>query len=451
MPGLTHTLDIARRAMSAQQSVLSVIGHNVANTNTPGYCRQVATLAQEVPSPWGAHGYGNGVSVESIQRRRDACLDHELRHDMTDLHWWETRAGKLSTLESILNEPSDAGLAAAMDAFWNSLSELSNDPDDMTRRASVREQGRQLAYRFQILITRTGQIGHNIDQEIQSCVEEFNLCLQDVQGLNIKIREAELRCVEANDLRDRRDVLLDQLCRFAPIIYSEREDGIISIRLPSSVILDEGIYRPLEAVVEEDADGQGRVTVLLPSGRAAEIEGGSIGALLELREETLPTYMEQIDTLAQAIITNVNALHGTGPARANFFAGTDAQDIAISPDIEDDLRNLNPSTSGMPGDNDIALAIAQLSHSRIMESGTMSPTEYWRSVVGRLGVDSREATFQQESLTLTTQSLEQRRTSVSGVNLDEEMARILVTQQAYMGAVKVLQAAGDMMDILLSI
>ena len=451
MAGLSHTLDIARRAMSAQQSVMSVIGHNIANVNTPGYSRQVAKLAPEPANAWEAQSFGNGVGIESVLRKRDVCLDNEIRQDLANLGRWSQRANRLQLLEDVFAEPSDNGLSATMDDFWASWSELSSSPDDMTRRAGVREQARLLAYRFGTLVDRFERTGQDIDSEIRTHVNEFNLLLSDIGNLNTFIKEAQLRGVSSNDLRDRRDLLLDEMSALAPITYVERDDGVVAIRLNHTNVLDETTHRELTATTERSSDGRSWVTLELEGGFTPEIESGSIGGLIELRSETMPTFVEEINTLASAIIGHVNSIHRAGPSQADFFSGTDAHSIAVSSEIENDVRVINSSTTGLPGDNDIALAISQLRDARVIAGNTTSPREFWDSVVGRMGVSSREAQFQQESLMLTTQSMENRRQSGSGVSLDEEMAEILIAQQSYMAAVKIFQAASDMMEQLMMI
>jgi flagellar hook-associated protein 1 FlgK len=449
MPGLTHALDIARRAMNTQQSIMSVIGHNVANANTPGYTRQVPQLASEPASIWMTHSYGNGVRFETVQRKRDTVLDHELRGDLSNLSRWSTRAEQLGTLEGIVNEPSDSSVGAALDAFWNSWSELSADPVDMTRRAAVREEGRMLAHRLQIMGDRLEQTGRDIDTEIGIRTDEFNLLLSDLRNLNVTIRDSQLRGLTPNDLKDRRDLLLDQLSELAPITYAEREDGILSIRLGGATILDEAIHRPLEVTVDTTATGEATATVRLSNGQPAEITRGALGSLLELRHETLPDFVAEVELLAASLITNVNALHRAGPSGADFFAGSGLSDIEISPEIESDLAGINASTSGLPGDNDIALALAELRDGRVLDGSSIG--EYWNGVTGRLGINRREAQFQEESFTLSSEALEQRRQSQSGVSLDEEMANLLVAQQSFVAAVRIFETVDAMMDVLMGL
>jgi len=437
--------------MAAQQSVLAVIGHNVANTNTAGYSRQVAHLVQETPTLGVAQDYGNGVRVSGVYRQRDQVLDQELRQDLSDLGRWESRAGRLEMIEGIVNEPSDASLSAAMDEFWNAWSELSSDPDDQTRRAVVREQGRVLTYRLQTMVTRIEQLGQDIDSEIATRVGEFNLLLGDLRSLNTMVKESTLQGEAANDLRDRRDLLLDQLCQLANVTYGEREDGVLYLRLDHTMILDEAQYRPLEIRRSQDANGQRQVHIVLPTGETPELASGEIGGLIELRQQTLPEFLMDLDSLATGLISEVNNVHRAGPSGVDFFFGTGARDIAVSAQVEATLGSINTSTSGLPGDNDIALAISGLRDARVMQSGTISLSDHWSNVVGRLGIASREATFQKDSLTLTSETLQSRRASESGVSLDEELATLLSAQQAYLAAVRIFQTAEDMMDTLMSI
>jgi len=451
MPGLSHTLDVARRAMSAQQATMSVIGHNVSNVGTEGYSRQVANLTAAAPSLWEEQAYGNGVEMAGVLRKRDRLLDRELRQDFANLGRWTTRSARFATLESVINEPSESSIGAAMDEFWGAWSELSSAPDDMTRRATVREQGQVLTYRFHTLTDRIGELSEDIDREIITRTDEFNLIISEVKELNAQIAEAELRGLAPNDLYDRRDVLLDQVSELASVTVGENDDGTVYLRLGGRTLVDQGIYHPLTAGIEHNADGTSSVIIRLIEGPDLDIENGILGGLIEMREETLPTFISSIDTLAATLIESVNARHRAGTSSVPFFQGRDAASIEVAPEIVTDLRNVNTSTSGLAGDNDVALAIAGLRDSRIVASGSQTPREYWESLVGRTGVASREARFQEESLTITRDALLQERSSISGVSLDEEMANILLVQQAYVAAVRIFEVVNDMMDVMLGL
>src|SRR5438105_805431 len=110
MSGLMGELEIARRALLAQQSALSVISHNIANANTPGYTRQEALLGATDPQDFFPGQVGTGVAAEQIRRLRDSLTDVQVRHQSANLGRWNVRQGVLNDVQGILREPSHNGL-----------------------------------------------------------------------------------------------------------------------------------------------------------------------------------------------------------------------------------------------------------------------------------------------------------------------------------------------------
>jgi flagellar hook-associated protein 1 FlgK len=450
MPGLTQTLEIARRAMAAQQAAMAVIGHNIANANSPGYTRQTARLVAEVASRADRISYGNGVSVEAVLRQRDTSLDGTVRHELAAAGHWSQRASILASLEQVLGEPSEDGLGAALDGFWGAWGDLADDPDGTAARLGVREQGRVVVDRLRGLHTRIAQTAPAVDEQLRSQTIEFNRLLGDLRTVSLQINEAELGGASANDLLDRRDLLLDQINAIAPVRFVTGEGGSFSLRVGGKLVLDRTLMRPLEAAVET-VDGNPRVRLQMAGGDGVTIEGGAIGALVDLRDETVPQLLGELDLLAADLIQQVNAVHRNGPSRNAFFEGSAAGDIRLAAAIEADVRAIDSSTTGLPGDNDIALAMTALRDARFVDGGSATVGEYWAGMVTRLGLASREAEFQSESLDATVQSLQARRSETGGVSLDEEMASLLEMQQAYIAAVRLFEMTSEMMDVLLGV
>ena len=135
---LNGILSVARSGMLAQQLALQVTGNNIANASTPGYSRQRVDMVagQSVALPQGL--LGTGVQIVDITRARDALLDSTLRRDTALSEGFSTAQRELLRIEAVLAEPTEAGLATALDAFWDSWSDLSNDPTSTSARAVVR-------------------------------------------------------------------------------------------------------------------------------------------------------------------------------------------------------------------------------------------------------------------------------------------------------------------------
>ncbi|MBM3316953.1 MAG: flagellar hook-associated protein FlgK [Candidatus Eisenbacteria bacterium] len=434
MPGLTHTLDVARRALMAQQSVLSVIGHNIANANTPGYARQIAHLQAEAPQLWGGRQWGNGVTLAAITQRRTQLLDQRLRAELSGLGGWRMRATVLAGVEELLQEPSERGLGATLDAFFSAWSGLSSNPEDMALRAQVLAQSQVLAERFREMDGRMERVGREVGAQIDIELAAFNEKLAAIESVSRQIAAAEQGGGRANDLRDRRAQWLDELSEVADLQWSEGPGGAWTLRAGGRVVLDQSGARPLR---RSDLNGA--------------VSGGSLGGLLELQAEGLPALRERLDLLARDLIAQVNALHRAGPSQSDFFSGGGAGDMAVSATIAHDLTALNVSTSGLEGENDIALAIGQLRESRIIDRLGMTPGEYWSAFTGRVGTLAGEARFQAENAEWTAAAAQAARDAQQGVSLDEELAAMVSTQNAYLAAARVFDIASQMMDTLLRI
>ncbi|MCK4412042.1 MAG: flagellar hook-associated protein FlgK [Candidatus Eisenbacteria sp.] len=449
MPGLSHTLDIARRALMTQQAMMSVIGHNVANVGTAGYSRQVARLETQRPFLVGQISWGDGVRLSDVVRQRDRFLDEQFRAEVSDSGWWQTRANILGGIESLIGEPSDTGLSAVLDDFWAAWSELSSSPEDPALRGTVREVGRALADRIGSLADRLAQARADLGREISREVDALNRRLGDLADLNGRIQAAELSGGQANDLRDRRDLLLDELNRQAKVTWSEQEDGSLIVRLAGKTLVDREGSHPLAVATDLKADGTRAARLSGPDGESFQVETGRLGALLEMQQESVPELQAGLDGLAADLIREVNALHRAGPSGVDFFAGSGAADMALAAEIQSDLTAINVSTSGISGENDIALAIAQLQQSPISGGGTLTPSESWGAYVARLGTMAAEASAQETNTELATEALSNRRESVKGVSLDEEMAAMVQTQQAYLAATRLFEVTAGLFEALL--
>src|SRR5699024_2242255 len=147
-----HGLEMARQALFAQQSALYTTGHNISNANTDGYSRQRVNFETTSPfpapsrvQPQIAGQKGTGVDIGSIQRIRDHFLDVQYRNENGKLGYWETKSEALKRMENLLNEPTDEGLAAVMNEFWQSLNDLAVNPDNTGARSVVAQRGLAVA------------------------------------------------------------------------------------------------------------------------------------------------------------------------------------------------------------------------------------------------------------------------------------------------------------------
>jgi flagellar hook-associated protein 1 FlgK len=225
-------LEASKRGLYTQQSALYTTGHNIANANTEGYSRQRVNMEPTLGypgtglnAPKVAGFIGTGVKASSVQRIRDAFVDRQYRQETNKLGYWETRYKSISQLEDILNEPSDYGLAKALDGFWNSLQDLHVHPEDGGARTVVVQRAIAVADSFHYIYNSIQQLRENAANEIGITLRDINSVLEQIAHLNYQIQSVEPNGYMPNDLYDERDKLLDQLSTYIPIELEYEKSG----------------------------------------------------------------------------------------------------------------------------------------------------------------------------------------------------------------------------------
>jgi len=225
-------LEAAKRAIFTQQSALYTTGHNIANTNTPGFSRQrvdfkatdgFPNVAMNSPTMPGQ--VGTGVEAGSVQRYRDTFLDSQFRQQNMGLGYWSSQATGLHRMEEVMNEPSEQGLSKVMDQFWSSLEDLSVNPEDAGARAVVLQRGNAVAETFNYLNDRLTINKKDIGSQIDNTAFDVNGILRQIHDLNTQIGTIEPNGYLPNDLYDQRDLLIDELSNHLTIKVSYTSSG----------------------------------------------------------------------------------------------------------------------------------------------------------------------------------------------------------------------------------
>jgi flagellar hook-associated protein 1 len=449
MPGLIQGLEIARRAMMAQQAALNVIGNNLANVNTPGYSRQHALLVPS-PSERTPNGIvGTGVVMDGVERMRDLFLDQQIRQEMGLSGEWSARAGVLNQVQMVLNEPSDNGLGGLMDSFWNAWLDLSNQPQDTAARAVVVQTGQALAEGLRQDDARVQNIFDATDAQLSGLVAHLNSLMGQVADLNAQIARAEVGGGTESNLRDKRDSILDEMATTAGATHLTLSDGSVVIRMGGRTVVQGNSYIPLTTQQINDR-GHVRLRILFDGEtNAPAVLSGEVGGLLDARDNILPAFLDRVDELAKTMADSVNGLHQAGPSRLPFFRGTTAATLEVASEVSADPTQVNAGTTGDAGDNDIALAIAALRDAHLMNRSTSSMGDFYRANLAELGAAGQQAKSMSDSQDSAVKSIEQQRQAVMGVNLDEELTKMITSQKAYEAAARIFKATSQMIDVML--
>lgn len=462
MSNISKILDISRRALVAQQAALNVTSNNIANVNTPGYSRQRIILepnstSHQVSSLQTQKFLGAGVSVLTVERTRSTFISSEIRSEKQEMKRWQHREQYFLEIESIYNEPSDSGLSSVIQDFWDAWDELSNDPQSWSARERLKQGGISLSNTINYMNKRFVDLQMNLDEELVMRVEEVNSLLDQIGGMNLRIASSVARNIEPNELKDQRDMLIENLSELIDVQIVEHPSGSVTVSLSGRTLVErDSVYK---LGVKERSLGYGIVhDVVWGSDQDITINNGMLKGILEVRDDVIVNELEHLDTLASALVTSVNSIHQGGYALDGttdhvFFDPdtTGARDMAVDATILADLNNIAASGDGSPGDASTALEIANLRESRVLQSGTSTIEDYYASAIASIGVRSREATFMRENQELIVEQLENQRSSISGVSLDEEMMNLVKYQHAYEAAAHLISTIDEMMQTIIDI
>ena len=329
--------EIGRSALFASQAAIQIAGHNMANASTPGYHRRSIQLLPAQGGVIGTRMYmGNGVSIGTINREIDLALQARYRASISREASLAIDQQFLVALETLQNELGEGSLSSAIDSFFGSFSELANTPSDTALRTIALQQGEVLAARISELAAGYDGLASEITSGIENTVDAANELLEQIAVLNGQIGTYEGSGDEASELRDQRDLMVDQLSQLIDVNAVEAAGGMIELRVGSIPILVGDSSRGLQTNREIDADGVVGLSVqVAQDGSRIDVTGGSIHGLLTQYGETVAPARETLDTIAFALIHEVNRLHSQGQGERGWtqLVGTvsfDAPNLPLS-------------------------------------------------------------------------------------------------------------------------
>jgi flagellar hook-associated protein 1 FlgK len=434
-------LHTALSGILAQQRALDVTAHNVANANTVGYSRQEATLVATpaFPAPsingGGIVGQiGTGVTVEQYRRVRDAFIDVQLRAQTMKRGEHEAVADGLDQVELALAEPGETGIQSLLDRFWDAWQDVSDTPENLATRQALVQSAASLADGLRTLDGQLATIATQAGQQIGIHLDEVNSIGARILDLNTQIAKATAAGDTPNDLLDQRDVLVDRLAELGNVSIADAAAGTIDVTFAGATLVTGTTSSA--TLVETDL---------------TSLSAGRLAGLVSLRDTIVPGYRASLDAIASSLVTATNTLHATGfdlsgAAGGAFFAagGTTAATIAVDATLSSDPSLIAASSaSGAPGNAGVALALAALRSSPTI-------TVAYRELVTQIGSDTREAHRARANAQLLGQALEDRRDSVSGVSLDEEMTNLTRFQRGYQASARALSVMDEMIDQLVN-
>jgi len=465
MAGLFSTLDLAKRSLETQMTAIQVTGSNIANVNTPGYARQTVDITENPDVQTSVGSEGTGTQVTGIDQVVSDLLNGQIQaQDSTSSYWTGQQTALQSAqngLDEFLNgtgsttgtssssgDTTDSGLSGQLSSLFNAFSGLAASPSLSTEQAAV-AAGKSVATSLNQISSQLSSLNTSLNTSVTQNVASANQLLSQITGLNTQISNAESGGGTANSLLDQREQDLESLSQLVNISTSTDSSGNLSVSIGGQTLVSGRTQ--LDSLQTYDP-GNGNLLVQTKTGGVdLSLGGGQIQGTIDARDGTLATMQSNLDSLASNLVSSVNSIYSagynsSGATGGNFFNGTNASDISVSSSLVADPTTFQLSASAAAtGDNSVAVNLANLASTT--QSGLNNQTfgGYYGSIVANLGGALSNANTQVTNQTSVSEMLSQQRSSISGVNLDEELTNMMAFQQAYQASAQIVTTINTMM------
>ena len=451
-------LQSALSGINATQEELETASNNIANASTPGYTEETANLGVNLPLTIASDNgagvqVGTGVDVDSVTSARNEFLDASYRTQNAIASNASTTQTYLNQVQAALSEPSGNGISAELSKFWTDWSSLANSPTSLAAQQAVVSDGQTLSGSFSQLSGQISSVQANAASQFSSLTGDNGQIMANanqIASLNVAIQQASAAGEDPNTLEDQRGQLIDQLSSMANISVTAGTDAgdssMLGVTLGGVTLVNAQDIGTTTGAVNTNW-GQSIVA------SAPSDVGGTVGALMNVagtaiqggQAGQLDGYLSQLDAVAAQLANEVNnptvdagsANAYQGSLNPQFFTGSTATTLAVNVTA----GNVPTNDTGNPGDNDLALAVANLSGGAADQS--------YDAFVSQIGSDAQAATTATTSQQALVTAVSNQRQSVEGVDLNQEETSIVQEQQAYQACAQIMNVFQTMIGTLL--
>ena len=561
MSSLNSSLNLGQRALSINQRAMQTVGHNIANQETEGFSRQKVRSGTSDPDPTGV---GGGADAQPTSRVYDKFVQRKILQENPRAGMFKSRGEFLQKIEIIFSETEGNGLHKALNEFWNSWSQLSNQPESESARMQVKVQSEVLASRFREMHSQLSGLRKEINGRLNATINKVNELGKKLAELNRQINSYEGGDRIANDMRDARNQTIEELSDLVDINSFEDPNGRITVIIGRDWTLVEGnnCYH-LEGNMKGGELGMVKIDGVSTNDNRRDLtrtfREGEMSEMLRMRDETIVEYQKNLDEIAFGLAGKVNKIHASGtgvnsakeimkstfglnaealsqplpfltdgifqlhlvdssneiletyeieiqagkdtlpdivnrlnqtigdPMLLNasiegdgsmllqsggdrkFIFGADqtslaqvlglnsffdtlrgAEDIQLSGHIIENTNNISTGNDLIPGDNSIALEITKLQTKPTMRDDTMTFDEYYNGVLTGMGLKIQRNYTEQAQQESMVKQFKEIRSSISSVNMDEELTDMMQYQKAYEASARFINTVDKMMETVIN-
>ena len=309
--------EIGLTGLNAAQAGLTTTSHNIANASTPGFHRQNAIQSTQQPLQTGSGFMGKGVRVDTVLRAYSQFLDGAVLQAQTQDSYLQAYQTQIDQIDNLLADPN-AGLSPALQSFFSAVQDVASNPSSVPSRQSLLSEAQALQSRFQAFDARLTDIRTGLNRQITDTTSQINSTAQDLANINDEIIKSSATDTQPpNDLLDKRDQLLADLNKLVRTSVVTDANGTVNVFIGTGQTLVLGTQSFGLTAGPSAADPANYDISYVANGNTialnpASLQGGSLGALLAFRSETLDSVQNNLGRVAVVLAQTFNDQHELG-------------------------------------------------------------------------------------------------------------------------------------------
>ncbi len=449
MANLFASLLSSTSALRAYDRTLATVQNNVTNASTPGYVkqRQILNAASFMPEL----GISGGVLIGERQSYRSAYTEQMVRQQQNSLGQSQELKSTLTELEPIFDATGDAGVPAALSKLFQSFSVLSVSPNDSVARQGVLDQADAVGRAFNQTALGIENASTNASRQVEQSVDQINRLAGKLAGYNAQIQK---------DLRNSTDPAVDagiystleELSQIVDVQVIQQDNGTFNVLMSGQTPL---VVSDRQYKIAADTGSSSSARILDTAGAdvTERIQGGSLRAQLDFRNQMAPAWLARLDTLASNLATQVNTqlteegVDANGqPGAALFAVKADHAARTLGVAMTDPLQ-LAAALETAPGGNGNALVLSAFGGQQKIGNATFAG--YYAAITADFGRELSGAKQNQDTAQQLVVQAQTMRQEESGVSLDEEAARLIEFQRSYQATAKLVSVLDDLTQTLI--
>ncbi len=494
----------AVRGIFAQQASLDTVGHNISNANTDGYSRQTVNLgttrSETIYGGAGKMQLGTGVTAESVTRARDTFVDKQMWKESSTLGYGQMKEDALGRIEGIFKDNEDVGMQKILNNFWSAWKSVSTNASDYGTRTALRQRAVELVDNIKHAAQQLTDVAADLSSVIKIKVDKVNQINSEIVSLNKQIVTVEAGGRDnANDLRDRRDLLVDQLSSLIKVQVHEENDGSYAIQANGVSLVSGTSYTELAAINDTTSPllnvYSQPVNKIVVKGTNEDITftGGEIQGMLDARDNDIygvKAHLDSLNEMSQFLMKDFNTIHKSGfgldeQTGRNFFGKSSTADynswtpstgepswisvLQVNPDLFKEPNGMDIIAAKSAADEGDASGSYAVTMAQALKSPITNPPftlpatgftatfgnkvsldTFYNSMTADLGVQSQNAQQLTENQQVLVNQITNWRLSVAGVNMDEEMSNMIRFQKGYNASARMMTTMDEMLDKLIN-